>query len=373
MLPVTRRRFLTRVTSAYLGLSAAAITAGVYSIEPRLNGDDSAGAVFAENGNSRDRDHHYVQAGSEMSTFPSSFALGLYRPSFPDDLSAVDENDRAIDGRLGIVHWYALWGGWKRDFKHSDLERVRARGSVPMITWEPWAGQDDDPNWTIRAAILSGANDEYIDSWARGLAGYGHPVLFRFAHEMHGRPYPWAAGVNGNTPEEYVQAWRHIRAIFDRYETSNVQWVWNPNAFGEWSASDYEPIFRSLYPGDEYVDWLGIDVYNTGPGLNWGAPYWRAFGDILAEPYEALTRISAKSILLPEVGCAELGGSKAAWIHDAIVSELPTRFPRVSALVWFDVMKEERWSLESSSQALQAWRTAARVRLRGHDQGVQTG
>jgi glycosyl hydrolase family 26 len=286
-------------------------------------------------------------------------ALGLYRPSFPDDLSVADENDRATGGRLDIVHWYALWGGWKRDFNRDDLERVRVRGSLPMITWEPWAGRDDDPNWTIRAAILSGANDEYIESWARGLAEYGQPLLLRFAHEMHERPYPWAVGVNGNTADDYVQAWRHVRTIFDRYPTSNVQWVWNPNAFGEWTASDYEPMYRSLYPGDELVDWLGIDVYNTGPGLDWGAPYWRSFRSVLAEPYEALTRISSKPILLPEVGCAELGGSKAAWIHEAVASDLPVAFPRVVGLVWFDVMKEERWALGSSSQALEAWRTAA--------------
>jgi len=304
--------------------------------------------------------YRLVQASKAGESTAENLALGLYRPSFPDDLTAVDEHERATEGRLDIVHWYALWGGWKSQFNRADLERVGARGSVPMITWEPWAGRDADPNWTIQAAILSGANDEYIDSWARGLADFGQPLLLRFAHEMHDRPYPWAVGVNGNTADEYVEAWKHVRAIFDRYPTSNVQWVWNPNAFGEWMASDYEPVYRSLYPGDDLVDWLGIDVYNTGPGLDWGAPYWRSFRDVLTEPYEALTRLSTKPILLPEVGCAELGGSKGAWIHEAILSDLPMSFPRVAGLVWFDVVKEERWALNSSSQALDAWRMAAR-------------
>jgi hypothetical protein len=289
-----------------------------------------------------------------------ALAFGLYQPSFPDDLSAVQEHDRATGSRLEIVHWFALWGGWKRELKQTDLEHVRAFGSVPMITWEPWAGRDEDPAWSLRSAILSGAHDDYIAAWARGLAEYGQPVMLRFAHEMHDRPYPWAVAVNGNTEREYVQAWNHVQAIFSQYPTSNVEWVWNPNIVGEWSAAEYSSVYRSLYPGDDRVDWLGIDVYNTGPNLDWGAPYWRSFAEVLAEPYEALTRLSSKPIVVPEVGCAERGGSKAEWIHNAVLADLPLRFPRVRGLVWFDVVKEARWALSSSSQALQAWRRAAR-------------
>jgi len=284
----------------------------------------------------------------------------LYRPSFPIDMSAVDEHDRAADSRLQIVHWYSLWGGWKSAFDRSDLEAVARRGSLPMITWEPWSGQDDDPTWSLRRAILSGAHDDYIDAWARGLSDYGRPVLLRFAHEMHDRPYPWAVGTNGNTEEEYVAAWKHVRAIFARYNTGNVQWVWSPNSFGDVDASWYEPRYRALYPGDDAVDWLGLDVYNTGTSVDWGAPYWRSFESVLAEPYKAITAISDKPVILPEVGCVEAGGSKAAWIYDALTAQLPSQFPRVRAFVWFDVAKETRWDLNSSGQALEAWRAAAR-------------
>jgi hypothetical protein len=286
---------------------------------------------------------------------PRGPAFGVYRPVFPNDLSAVDEYEGASGARMDIVHWYALWGGWKSAFSRTDLETVARRGSLPMITWEPWAGRPDDPAWSLRDAILSGQHDVYIESWARGMAEYGGPVLLRFAHEMHHQSYPWAVGRNGNTAEEYVAAWRYIRDAFARHGAANIEWVWNPNTIGRADAAEYGPIYRALYPGDEYVDWVGLDIYNTGPALDWGAPAWRGFGEILAAPYDAITAITDKPVLLPEVGSAESGGSKAAWIRDAIAVQLPSRFTRVRALIWFDLDKEERWALRSSPEAFEAW------------------
>jgi beta-mannanase len=287
-------------------------------------------------------------------------ALGTYTPAFPDDLGAARSLEAASGRRLAIVHWYALWGGWKSAFSHADLEAVRAHGSVPMITWEPWAARQSDPAWTLRRAVLSGDNDAYVESWARGLAAYGGPVLLRFAHEMHSQSYPWAVGVNGNTAEEYVAAWHHVRAIFARHDTGNVRWVWNPNTLGDAPAAVHTAAYRQLYPGDAAVDFVGLDVYNTGPNLDWGAPRWRSFDEALAAPYAAITAVSGRLLLLPEVGSVETGGDKAAWIADAFSDDLPRRFPRLRAIVWFDLAKEEQWGLDSSPGARAAWTEAAR-------------
>lgn len=290
----------------------------------------------------------------------AGLALGVYRPEFPNDLSTLRAYEAAAGQQLRIVHWFALWGGWKRDFSRSDLELVSNHGAVPFITWEPWAGAPNDPAWTLRDAVLSGQNDGYIESWARGLADYGRPVLVRFAHEMHHNSYPWSMGVHGNRADDYVAAWRRIRAIFARYNTSNVRWVWGPNIVGDESASFYEPVYRSLYPGDSEVDWLALDVYNTGPAIDWGAPYWRSLGAILAEPYSALTRISSKPIILGEVASTEYGGDKSAWIREGLGPSLPGTFPRVRAVVWFDVSKETNWQIQSSSASHSAFISAAR-------------
>ena len=293
-------------------------------------------------------------------------ALGLYRTDFPDDLAALAEVRTAAAPAAAppvLVAWYALWGGWKRELRAEDLEHVAAAGGIPLITWEPWAGTALDPAWSLRRAVLSGAHDAYIDSWARGLAAFGRPVLLRFAHEMHDHGwYPWAVGRNGNTAADALAAWRHVRAIFRAAGADNVQWVWNPNTLGDAPAARHEAVYRSLYPGDAEVDWVGLDVFNTGPALDWGAPYWRSFRDALSAPYEALARVSRHPLLLPEVGCTETGGSKATWIAEALSPDTAERFPRVRALVWFDTPKEQPWHLDSSPAARAAWETGLRGR-----------
>jgi beta-mannanase len=178
---------------------------------------------------------------------------------------------------------------------------------------------------------------------------------------MHNSSYPWAIGVNGNTAADYLAAWKHVHDIFARANATNVKWVWNPNTIGDSDRSAYTPVYQSLYPGDAYVDFLGLDIYNTGPNLNWGAPYWRSFAQALESPYQAITALSPKPLLLPEVGCTESGGSKSAWIADAMQNQLPLVFPRVRAFVWFDVQKEEDWQLDSSSSALSAWEASSRL------------
>jgi beta-mannanase len=296
-------------------------------------------------------------------TVPASgqVAFGTYRYVFPNDLSSVAAYEQATGKQMTIVHWYALWGGWKAEFSRADLDLVDRRGSVPMITWEPWAGTPNDPAWSLRAAILSGQHDAYIESWARGMAAYGKPVLLRFAHEMHHQPtYPWALGNLGNTADEYVAAWRHVRAIFDRHGATNVAWVWNPNTMGDTSATTYAPIYRALYPGDAYVDWVGLDLYNTGPRLNWGAPYWRSLAAVLSQPYAAIMAVANKPLILGEVGSAETGGDKAQWISEGLGPSLVAQFPRVKAVVWFDMNKEEAWAVSSSSSAQSAYVSALR-------------
>ncbi len=299
----------------------------------------------------------YAEAPSSTGV-DTPLALGVYQARLPDDQSKLAEYERRAGRHLEIVHWYAQWAGWKSEFNQGDLETVAARGSIPLVTWEPWTGTPSsasDPHWSLRAAILSGRSDSYIESWARGLAAYRGPVLLRFAHEMNDQPaYPWATGVNGNTADDYVAAWKHVRTIFARFKTDNVKWIWNPNTLGDAPASSYESTYQTLYPGDDAVDWLGLDIYNTGPDLNWGHAGWQSFAQTLAAPYAAITSISSKPLILPEVGSTETGGSKAAWIASALTSELK-QFPRVRALVWFDVDKEQPWNLDSSRAALQAW------------------
>jgi beta-mannanase len=300
--------------------------------------------------------------------------IGVYRNTFPDGIDdflseVLAASHSTGDVELRIVHWFALWGGWKSELTVADLSAVAAVGATPMITWEPWSGQALDTAWTLQRAILSGAHDDYVRGWAKTLKDFDAPVMLRFAHEMHNQTYPWAADVNDNSSERYVAAWRHVHAIFEAEGADNVQWVWNPNTMAGAARETYQPIYQRLYPGDGFVDWVGLDIYNGGDALpSWGG--WRTFEEAVHEPYAALTTITDKPVVLAEMGSSELGGSKAQWIRDAFATLGDGRFPRIQAAVWFDIDKEAGWSIASSPEAHAAWVDAVAALTRS---GVANG
>ncbi len=76
--------------------------------------------------------------------------------------------------------------------------------------------------------------------------------------------------------------------------------------------------------------------------------------------YDALARLDrVQPVMIAESASAESGGDKAAWITSAFTREVTARTPRVQTVVWFDVNKETDWRVESSAQALNAYRAVA--------------
>ena len=92
------------------------------------------------------------------------------------------------------------------------LDAVVASGAEPVVTWEPWrhlGGDDYDWGAFTMSSIVAGAHDDYLYRWADELVAWGGIVYLRFAHEPNGDWYPWGMHVNGNTPQSYIDAWRH--------------------------------------------------------------------------------------------------------------------------------------------------------------------
>ena len=67
-----------------------------------------------------------------------------------------------------------------------------------------------------------------VASWANSLRAPGRAIYLRPMHEMNGNWYPWAGGVNGNSPALYVQAWRRLVTISRQHGARNVRFVWEP-------------------------------------------------------------------------------------------------------------------------------------------------
>jgi cellulose synthase (UDP-forming) len=282
-----------------------------------------------------------------VTTLP--LASNATKPWTAADLSTVNAFEQDIDKHASVVMWYADWQDSAPSL--AQLEMIEHRGSVPEITWEPWDStkglRAPQPRYALRN-IVDGKFDAYIHTWARALAAYGKPVRLRFAQEMNGNWYPWGAGTNGNTPAEFVAAWRHVHDIFAAAGARNVQWVWSPVSGAP----------KQYFPGVQYVNRLGVTCLNGGTtAFNEG---WRSFAAICGESIQQLhTLAPALPIDLSEVGSAEAGGSKAAWITGMFA--YLAHHPEVKSLIWFDLDKQANFALETSSAAGRAFREGAQA------------
>ncbi len=282
-------------------------------------------------------------------------ALGAYIEGDRDDGGRIDRYVGLVGRTPALVGWYLDWA-YGGNFNRSHADLIAERGAMPMLTWEPKDHTIIGPNqpaFTL-ARILGGEYDAFITGWARDVAAWGKPIFIRLAHEMNGDWYPWSPGVNGNTTPQYAAMWRYVVDIFRREGATNVRWVWAPNAF----APTLPPL-DALYPGDAYVDWVGTSVFNWGTSETWGR--WAECADVLTPVYEAATRLTNKPLMLSELGAVEAGGSKARWITQALMRDIPTRFPLVRGVVWFHDHSRQAndWRVNTSLSALDAFKRAA--------------
>jgi hypothetical protein len=244
---------------------------------------------------------------------------------------------------MSIEHWGMCW---TCAFDSAIATVVVGRGDIPAIDWSNDSSATD-------ADIAAGKYDTQITAVAQAMKAFGHPMFLLFDEEMNANWYPYSPGVNGNTAADFVAMWRHIHDIFTTVGANNVTWVWCPNV----DPDNTMTPMSEVYPGDDYVDWTGLNGYNWG---NVNGNQWLTFSQVFSSSYNTLLSIApGKPIMIGETASAEAGGSKARWIAD-LFTQLPTRFPRVNALLWFNWRIHQKgqwwpWEIESSPSAQHAF------------------
>jgi hypothetical protein len=266
--------------------------------------------------------------------------LGVWsgQPWEPWNLDAVT----ALLGRAPSL--FLSYQGWDRPFYRSDEQEIAQRDAAHVVTWVPTGD-------TLKS-IASGSQDAYVRAWASDAAVWGGRIYLRPMHEMNGDWYSWGQGVNGNTPTDFVAAWRHLHDIFVAQGATNVKWVWSPNVrYGT------ELPLADLYPGSAYVDWLGLDGYNWGLDPHLGQPAWQSFEDIFGATYREVTGLApGKPLMIAETASTENGGDKAQWIVQTFLSDVP-HYPAVRAVIWFNQADgTSNFRIDSSAASLAAFK-----------------
>jgi Glycosyl hydrolase family 26/Bacterial Ig domain len=276
----------------------------------------------------------------------------------PWDMGAVSKFEENVGKKVSLVQFFQPFANCNPacsfyKFPVTPLENVRTHGSIPVLSWSSQSipSTTNEPDFQL-ADVIAGRYDTYIREFATAAKNWNHPFFLRFNWEMNGKWFPWHEGVNGNQAGESAKAWRHVHDIFTAVGANNASWVWCPNV--EYSGST---SLASLYPGDSYVDWTCLDGYNWG--TNPAKPdKWKSFDTVYKATYTKIVETIApgKPMMIGEVASSEYGGSKAAWIED-MLAKLPTAYPKIRALLWFDKFDSSMdWPIETSSSAIAGFR-----------------
>ncbi len=250
--------------------------------------------------------------------------------------------------KLAVAHFFhpfAFDGGMYQNF-YPSVERVNQvidDGYLPMITLEDHfvniAPNQKQPNLY---SIVEGHFDPFFSGWAREIKKVKGLVLLRILHEFNGDWYPWCLANNDHNPELLVNAFRHIRNIFYKEDARNVKFIWCPNSMSVPQAG--WNCIMDAYPGNEWVDFVGLDIYN---GAGKGFQPWRSFRKEGSVNYFILTQyLPDKPILICETASrerdnGEAGQTKAEWIAQ-MSRALQTDMSKVRLLCWFNEKKTFR-------------------------------
>ena len=270
---------------------------------------------------------------------PEKIMLGAFDNQSQNDFQHIIELEKSLNTTFPFIHIYTAWGSKpEQRFPLTQVKAIHELGSVPMLTWEPWLvdfDQNEHPELKDRDLrdknglkdITNGVYDFYLNKWMMDLKQFKHPIFIRWGHEMND-PYRYSWGPQNNSPENFVAAWQYVVNYFKQSGINNIVWVWSPHiAYGS---------FEAYYPGDDYVDWVGVGTLNYGTIAVWSE--WWTFEEIFGTYYHELAYFK-KPIVISEFGSLAVGGDRNEWYRKAIC-DIPQKYPQVKAVLFFHFNKD---------------------------------
>ncbi len=237
-----------------------------------------------------------------------------------------------------------------RPFSEFAIDSIAHQGATAIVSLELWSWHGGRQG-SYLPAIIAGKYDDFFRKWARDAEADGRRVLLRFGFEFNGDWFTWS-----RDPKAYVASWRHVHDIFREIGATNVEWVWAPNIVSCPPAP--ENGMHRYYPGDAYVDWIGVDGYNFGDHSDrWHK--WQSFEEIFgAVLADFQVRYQGTPVIITEFACAPgKAGQRERWIRAAY--ENLQRRPQVKAVIWFNYDKrregEPNWRIDRTPESLRAF------------------
>lgn len=265
----------------------------------------------------------------------ANLTWGIFEYSAPQNFNKLHDIEKNLDHRFKVLLRYQtideplpltqLERAWEND-RIVELTLATIHNTQANALWVNGV----PPNALTAYRILNGEYDEYFTNYAHSLKQFGKPIIFRLNNEMNGDWCWYSAFYTARDSDIYKELWYYIRGIFDREGVDNLIWVWNPHDVSlpnfSWNHS------LAYYPGDKYVDVVGMTGYNNG--TYFAGEKWRTFSQIYQELYGEYIDLFDKPFMLTEFSSNSIGGNKAAWIDD-MFNQIE-KYPNIKVAVWWN-------------------------------------
>ncbi|WP_031478658.1 glycoside hydrolase family 26 protein [Streptomyces bicolor] len=292
----------------------AFLTAGVVASSALL-----PGPAFAADAASRpDPPHTATPTPPEPTHSPPGAsargpAFGAYLHYGPVGLERMKQLSRWLGGHeLRVGHTYLPGDAWHNiegahGFLDSWAKWRRAKADRLLVLNVPMMERNEEnvPDWAVRKLLrraADGAFDDHFKVLAERLVGLGVPdTVIVLGWEMNGVTYTHRCGPD---PDSWKRYWQRIVTVMRSVPGQRFRFDFAPSR-----GMDAIP-WPECYPGDEFVDILGMDAYDQPRGLD--------FDEQVSEPYGLqhhvdFARRHGKPISYPEWGLFR-NGDNITWM-----------------------------------------------------------
>ena len=258
--------------------------------------------------------------GPALAAPPGTLPFGVYDP----------DGDFSIDGQVVIEELFLPWEDvYLPSLNDADayaLERNRAL----LVTLEPWTWSRSERNTAqyLRRGIEAGSYDANMKAVCDVLGTLKSPVTLRFAHEMDDRSgqFIWS----GWEPQVYISAFHRMIDVC-RASAPNITVMWSP--LGDEGMQAY-------YPGDDYVDLVGLTVFGLQAWDQAKYGHDRTFDEIFAPRYERAAAFG-KPVVVAELGYVGKLDYVKMW-ENSVRQEKP-QYPSLVGVVYFNQHEVYPW------------------------------
>ncbi|UAB85027.1 beta-mannosidase [Zunongwangia sp. SCSIO 43204] len=247
-----------------------------------------------------------------------------YGVGWKDDGGKIQSDVEKVTGKFPAVHGFDV-GHIELGRSHNldtvsfelmknHIKKIHKEGGMITISWHlnnPLSGGSSWDSIPAVASILEGGNQrKKYELWIGRLSSFLKslqdekgdyiPIVFRPFHEMNGSWFWW--GGENTTPKSYKQLWKETYSLLKKKKVNNLLFAFSPNTLSS------KEEFDTYYPGDDFVDIIGVDVYNHDGD--------EAFTKSLISNIEILknkARNSNKPYALTETGNTKFGENPKWW------------------------------------------------------------